>query len=325
MRSVLFVLPLILANFAGAAVLPEGMGSWKKDVATSAPPLDAKVWREFGFQDGETTAFIDAGDKGAAKKMSITAWHFADATGAMAAFDTIRPEGAKPSALSKRSVEDANGAVIAVGNYLFRFDGLKPNAAELNYLVGAVPRYRASLLPTLPQFLPQAGRVANSERYILGPESLQKFSPVIPPSTVGFHFGAEGELVRFGKTTLVVFNYPSMEMARDRLPDFQKLPGAVVKRSGPLLAVALNAPSPDAAERLLSQVKYQAEVTIAEKVPTKKDNPGNFFVNVAILVGVLAAFCIGSGLVVGGLKYLFRSKGADGDGEPMISLHLGGR
>ena len=320
MRSAVYFIPLILAGFAGAAILPDGMGQWKKDVATPAPALDAKVWQEFGFQDGETTSFLDGG-----KKMSITAWRFADATGAMAAYDTVRPETAKPSALSKRSVDYAKGAVIAVGNYVFRFDGMKPNAAELNYLVGAVPRYGASPLPALPQYLPQDGRIANSERYILGPESLQQFTPSIPPSTVGFHFGAEGELVRFGKTTLVVFSYPSMEMARDRLPDFQKLSGAVVKRSGPLLAVALNAPSSDAAERLLSRVKYQAEVTITEKVPTKKDNPGNFFVNVAILVSVLVAFCVASGLVVGGLKYLFRSKGADGDGEPMISLHLRGR
>ena len=40
---------------------------------------------------------------------------------------------------------------------------------------------------------------------------------------------------------------------------------------------------------------------------------------------VLAAFCIVSGLVVGGLRVLLRRAGASGDGDNMISLRLSGR
>lgn len=116
-----------------------------------------------------------------------------------------------------------------------------------------------------------------------------------------------------------------MEMARDRIAHFQQIPGAMVKRTGPLVAIALDAKNPDEAERLLSQIKYEAEVTVPEHVPTLKDNPANLFLNIFYLCLVLAGFCVVSGLVVGGVRILFRRAGASGEGDNMISLHLSGR
>ena len=219
--------------------------------------------------------------------------------------------------------------MVAVGNYLFVFNGYKPNPEELNHVVGTAPRYSQSPLPTLPKYLPE-GMALNSERYITGPESLSRFAPEIPPSTAAFHFNAEAELAKYpgkqGKETkLILFNYPTMEMARDRIAHFQQVPGAVVKRAGPLVAVALNPASADEAERLLARIKYQAEVTLPEHVPTMKDNPANLFLNIFYLCLVLAGFCLVSGLVVGGLRVLLRRSGASGDGDNMISLHLSGR
>jgi hypothetical protein len=194
--------------------------------------------------------------------------------------------------------------------------------------VGTAPRYSQSPLPSLTKYLP-AGIQANSERYIVGPDSLARFAPQISPSTAAFHFNAEAELARYGtpgkETTLVLFTYPTAEMARDRLPHFQQVPGAVVKRTGPLLAVALNPATPDDAERLLAKIKYQAEITLPEHVPTLKDNPANLFLNIFYLCLILAGFCLVSGLVVGGLRVLLRRSGASGDGDNMISLHLSGR
>src|SRR5581483_2501480 len=98
--------------------------------------------------------------------------------------------------------------------------------------------------PTLQKYLPP-GADPNSQRYITGPESLAHFAPSIPPSTAAFHFNAEGELARYGppgkQTTVVVFDYPTMEMARDRVTHFQQIPGGVAKRTGPLVAMVLNA------------------------------------------------------------------------------------
>jgi hypothetical protein len=250
----------------------------------------------------------------------------------MAAWDAVRPADARPVALMGLAVETGADQFIAAGNYLLVFKGYKVKPEELSHIVATVPRYGHSPLPTLPKYFP-AGGVPNSERYITGPASLADLAPAIPPSTAAFSFSAEGQLVRYltnGKeTTLLIFSYPTMEMARKQYPEFQKVPGSVVKRAGPLVAVALNgAVNPagaDDAERLLAQVKYQAEVTLPEHVPTARDNPVNLFWNVFILCLVLAGFCVMSGIVVGGVRVLLRRTGSSGDGDEMISLHLSGR
>src|ERR1035438_8833743 len=66
--------------------------------------------------------------------------------------------------------------------------------------------------------------------------------------------------------------------------DFRGIPGGnLVKRSGPLVAVVVAPPDPDAAERLLAQVRYQALVTLDQWVPSHKDNIGNLVINAFIL------------------------------------------
>ena len=288
---------------ASAAILPDTIGDWKKGAATPAAVPDQKVWQEYGLQDSETAAYT--GSPTGPKTYSISAYRFADATGAFGAFDQVRPADAKPVNVTGLGAADATDEVVAVGNYLFIFKGYKPNPEELNHVVGTAPRYSQSPLPTLPKYLP-AGAEPNSERYITGPDSLARFAPSIPPSTAAFHFNAEAELAKYGmpdkETTLVVFSYPTMEMARDRIAALSsRFPSAMVKRTGPLVAIALNPANPDEAERLLSQIKYQAEVTVPEHVPTLKDNPANLFLNIFILCLVLAGFCVVSGLVVGGI------------------------
>ena len=127
--------------------------------------------------------------------------------------------------MSDSGVATASDEVVAVGNYLFVFKGYKPNPEELNHVVGTAPRYSQSPLPTLPKYLPE-GVALNSERYITGPESLARFL-FDGPGAAAFHFNAEAELARYpgkqGKETrLILFNYPTMEMARDRIAHFHR-------------------------------------------------------------------------------------------------------
>ena len=312
----------LLAAGAQASILPDTIGDWQKTPGPATSSADS-VWKEYGLQAQEAAQYSAHG-----RQYTISAYRFQDATGALAAFDQARPEGSKPvEAASGLAAANAKDEAVAVGNYLFVFNGYQPKPEELNHLVGEAPRYSQSPLPTLPRYMP-AGAQPNSERYIVGPDSLARFAPQISPSTAAFHFNAEAELAKFGapgkETTLVIFNYPTMEMARDRLPHFQQIAGAVVKRSGPLVAVALNPGSPDEAERLLSRVKYQAEVTESEHVPTLKDNPVNLFWNIIILCLILAGVCLLGGLMVGGLRILFQRGGASGDGDDMITLHISG-
>jgi hypothetical protein len=319
MRFLLLFLPVV----ASAAILPDTIGTWTKGPPAAAAITDQKVWQEYGLQDSESAPYSSG-----AQKYSISAYRFADATGAYAAFEESRPADAKPIDLIGLGAADAKEMVVQAGNYLFIFSGYTPKPEELNHVIAVVPHYAQSRTPNLKKYLP-AGAEPNSERYITGPDSLARFTPSIPPSTAAFHFNAEGEMAKYGvpgkETTVVVFNYPTMEMSRDRLAHFQEIPKAVVKRTGPLIAVALDPANADQAERLLSQVKYQAEVTVPEHVPTLKDNPANLFLNIFILCLVLAGFCVLSGVVVGGIRILVRRAGASGEGDNMISLHLSGR
>ena len=166
----------------------------------------------------------------------------------------------------------------------------------------------------------------DSERYIIGPASLRKFNPGIPPSVAAFHLGAEAQLGVFhspkGDMVLTIFNYPTPQIAMQQAASLGKIPGAEVKRSGPLVAVILSPPDPDAAERLLAQVRYRAEVTRDEHVPTLRDNIGNLVVNAFVLTGLLLAFCVVSGLALGGFRAFLRRFRKGEDPEAMITLHL---
>ena len=313
---------LICGLPANAVILPETIGNWQRGEPSPAPVADAKVWEEYGLKASELAPYSDAG-----QKFSIAAYRFADGTGAMAAFYQIRPATARPSQLMGLSVEDDHDQYVAAGNYLFIFKGYRIKPEELSHVVATVPTYSHSPLPTLPKYFPVGSR-PNSERYITGPESLSRFAPTIPPSAVGFHFSAEGQLAKYGagktETTLLVFSYPTMEMARDRYAAMQQIPGAVSKRTGPLLAVALGAPTADDAERLLAQIKFEATVTVAEHPPSAKDNPINLFWNILKLCLLIIALCITAGILFGGFRLLMNRHGENGEHET-ISLHLSDR
>ncbi len=113
-------------------------------------------------------------------------------------------------------------------------------------------------------------------------------------------------------------------MAQNRLPEFQKIEGAMVKRSGPLLAVTLSPANADDAERLLAQVDYKANVTLSEGPPGGDvRKAGNLLVTSFILAGLLMAVGLLGGFMMYGMRFL-RKRGADGD-EAMTRLGLGDR
>ena len=124
--------------------------------------------------------------------------------------------------------------------------------------------------PRLIDYLPSQDLVPNSERYVEGPAALQKFYPGISPSTAAFHLSAEAQIGEFqapgGDLKLAIFSYPTPQIARLQTAQFQQISGAMVKRSGPLVAVILSPPNPDAAEKLLSLIRYQADITLDERV-----------------------------------------------------------
>ena len=181
------------------------------------------------------------------------------------------------------------------------------------------------MLPTFISYLPDH-TLPNSEHYIGGPVALSHFFPGIDSSAAGFHLGAEAAVADYQPgLRLALFSYPTPAIARNREAELAKIPGTVVKRSGPLVAVVLHPLDANATERLLAQIRYQAVVTTGEKPYTPKDNPGNLLLNVFYLIVILMGFCLASGLLFGVFRMIFRRSGASGDGEEILALHLGGR
>ncbi len=199
--------------------------------------------------------------------------------------------------------------------------------ADLDPIYAQLPKLEQSPLPALIGYLPAAGLVPNSERYIIGPVSLDRSGAGIPAATAAFHLGAEGQLGKYstpkGTLSLVIFNYPTPNMARDRFEDFQKLPGVVAKRTGPLVAAIAGNPDPDFAERLLSQVHYEANITWNEKVPQNDVKQfSKMILAMFTLAGLLILGSIVVGIGFGGFRVLRKKLSGNAEPEEMITLHL---
>ncbi len=315
---------LLLPALAGAAIWPDAIGAYHKTSTPQAALSDRPVWEEYGLKTSEAAVY-----EGDGKRFTATAYQLQDSTSGLAAFDWQRDSRAAPSKAASLAAETPDTLLVAYGNYLLLFNGYKPTKPELDAVTAGLLNVDGTGLPTLPGYLPSDSLVPNSERYIIGPEGLQKFAPGIPPSVAAFHMGAEAQLGVFhsrkGPIALAIFNYPTNQMAMQRIGEFEKLPGAVAKRSGPLVAVILAPADPDAAERLLAQVRYEAVVTQNEYVPSRRDNIGNLVINAFILTAILAVFCVVSGLAVG-VFWAVRRRGKHGvDAAGMIVLNLEGR
>jgi hypothetical protein len=320
--AILLVALAALSGAAGTAIWPEQLGPFTRGPVSPVVLADTAVWDEYGLLASEQAEYSSG-----SRRFAAVAYRFKDPTGAMAAFQWQRPAGATPSALGQLAVETPDAVILAFHNYLLRLTGWKPEGAELAPLLESLPQLDQSALPTLPGYMPAGDRLPNSERYVLGPASLARFEPRIPPSVAAFHLGTEAQLARFkakgGGIGMAVFSYPTPNLARERADAFSKLPGALVKRSGPLVAVILSPSDPDEAERLLAKVQYQATITWNERVPTARDSVGNLILNILLLTGLLVLFCAAAGVAFGGIRILARRylKGWV-DEEPMIMLHL---
>jgi len=312
---------ILLPSLAAAAILPDAIGAWQRGTVSKPAISDEAIWTECGLKGSEKAVYQNG-----SAKFTATAWQLADTTGSMAAFQWQRPANATPSTAANLASETPDGLFLVHGNYLFEFDGYKPSKEEIDALTGSLHNVDPTVLPVLPSYLPAAGLIPNSERYILGPVGLQKFAPGISPSVAAFHYGAEAQMGVFhnarGDAPMLIFNYPTPQIAMQRVLEFQRVTGAVAKRSGPMVAIVLNPPDPDYAENLLAQVRYQAQVTTDEYVPIRRDNIGDLVINAFVLIGILLAFAVVSGFALGGFRAFRRRSRHGEEADALIELHL---
>ncbi len=320
------VLITTLALTAGQAALgaiwPEEFFGYKRTSVRQVSPREKAVWEEYGLDEAETATYALNGTK-----FTATAYRLGDATSAMAVYEWKRPKDAKPSDLAKLAVEWNDGAFLAFGNYVLRFDGRKPTSDELVGLYLVLPVLERAPLPVFPGFIPRQGRISGSERFVIGPASLAEFEPRVPPSVAGFHFGVEAQLAKFespkGDLELGVFSYPTPGIARERLAEFRMLPSVMVKRTGPLVAVVFDPPDADEAEKLLGKINYRATITWDEFTTRHRLTIVDIVLTGFLFIGglVLAALLLGA--LFGGLRF-WKLRGLErlDEEDPMILLHL---
>jgi hypothetical protein len=302
------ILAAIFVSSACAAMWPDRLGEYQRKSATTSTGViwpGIALWVEYG-QDG-----IETGDYG---PFAATAFRFKDVTGAYAA-----------------SLDPSAKGAIRVGNYLVSCQGKCPkNLADL--ADAGLPRVAHGSLPTLGSHFPSQSLLPHSERYIIGPVGLAANAREVPAAAVNFDFGTEGQIARYktsaGTVLLGVFSFPAPSMARQQLPQFQKISGATAKRIGPLIAVAIGPAA--VSSKILGNVNYEGVVATNERPPEKPlelkpESAGKMVLAILSLAGLLLGFCLLSGLVVGGTLRLARRFGyTDAEGS-LITLHLEGK
>jgi hypothetical protein len=312
---------LALPLLAAAAILPDDIGPYHRTATTQPALQDRALWGEYGIKEWEAATYQNGKDR-----LAATVWQLGDSTGALGAYDWQAAGADMASKSAPLAAETKNSLLLVHGNYLLRFEGYKPSKEELEAIYGTLKNVDNTALPVLMGYLPLQNLAPHSERYVLGPVGLERFDPGIPPSVAAFHFGAEAQIGMFqsprGPVELAIFNYPTAQIARQKVGDFEKLPGSMAKRSGPLVAVVLSPVDADFAERLLGEVRYQADVTRDEYVPTRRDNPGVLILNIFILIGILVLFALVSGFAFGGFRLLRRKARQGEEPDAMITLHL---
>lgn len=318
---------LFCVSGATAGILTDNLGTAKR-VTLETPAIEDKpVWDEYGLDGVETGRYESA----TGKSFTTTAWRLKDPTGSQAAFRWLRPAGAQAGNKDalyyspRFAVTTGSTTLMTFGNYLLRFEGGAPAHDELKILLFQLPKVDQSSLPPVIDYVP-GNLVPGTDRFIAGPASLEKFFPKLTPAAVGFHFGAEGVVGRYrtgsSETEMVVFYYPTNQMARDRYPEFQKLSGALVKRSGPILALVNSPQNANDAERLLALINYRAQVTTSARPTTIIQDTGSMLIAIFQLIGVLLSLTIAAGVMVFIMRRLRRAATGGKEEDPMTMLHL---
>jgi hypothetical protein len=317
---------LIAGSPAFAAIWPE---VWREHKRVKVEPVvvaDRPLWLEFEGEEAEKAVY-----DGPAGKFTATAWRLKDSTAALAWYQAIRPANAVPVRGALLASTTPGSQLVAHQNHVLLFEGWRPLDREMAALYQALSGAMRSGggLPMLPSFIPDEGKVRNSERYLLGITSLERFEPRIPPVLAGFEDGAEAQYVKYrtsaGEVAVTVFHYPTPQIAKKRLTAFEARQGWAVRRDGALVAVAPEIDNPQAILPVLEKVKWgvQGMWNQATK-PPPMPNVAGMLVAIFELTGLLLAACVAGGLLFAWLWIYQRRKDAreTGNESPILFLRI---
>lgn len=338
-------------------LLPDRFSGW---IAVGSPrtgtaaadidPANADVLNEFGLKE-----FAEGTYRRGNGKLILRAFRFGDATGAYGSFTFYRMPSMEPEAVGGGGAGDPHDSLFWTGTTLVEasFETATANEmAVLKSLAAALPGAAGSagVAPSLPAYLPENALEKTSVRYAIGPRAYVRGGGVLPPTAVDFSRDAEVATahysVRNGEGTLTLIEYPTPQMALASEKELKSLlnnpspsmlqggnVGALaVRRSGPLVAVTSGNLSTAEAQALLSQVKYQADVTWNRANvfgnANEVHNAAKMLIGIAYLTLIVAGCALFVGGSFGGGRALWRKmRGKPASSvyeEEFISLNLSG-
>ena len=340
----LFLATLVLAALPASAqgILPGSFGGWSGNVqAGLAPPvlsngdsvaangaaLQEAARREYGFVSGENADYKRGSDE-----MQVNLYRMKDPSGAYGLYSYLRASDMPHADFTEHSSMSREHALVLTGNIVVEVAGkdLPKNGAALKALVAAVvPHAESGLLPTIGDRMPTKGFIDRTDKYVLGPSTLNEFFPLADGDWLGFSQGAEAETAKYRvnghELNLVIADFPTPQTAAKKVAELQKKfnvneskgvndsNGAgsakplYARRAMTLVAIVSGAATKKEADAILDQLESGTEITWNE--PTfqfKEPGIGVMIVGAITGTGVICLFAIIAGLAFGGVRLVVK-------------------
>ncbi|MFN7927287.1 MAG: DUF6599 family protein [Blastocatellia bacterium] len=331
--SFVFALPVPGADAAASDqvsfsnTLPDKIGNgWKaiaalqkKSVESFPATAATKLLLEYGLQAAATRQYTNGQDK-------LT----------LDVFEMKYPSGAYGLWTFHRQSLPTGQKEFFAGRYVVRIsasDGATVDAISTE-LQNRFPPAKADT-PLLPTYLPEQNKIADSEKYLIGPEALAQLPALINlKEAIDFTGGTHAATAEYnhggGKMSIILVEFQSPQFATDGLAKIQQHFNALspeerkkrlVRRVGNYAVEAVNVVDTKAAEELLGQIKYMARVHWEGKglsaIPLQFRPPdpvslqeavqtGQFIVAAFYWIGILVLGTIFTGIFAGGGYFYWR-------------------
>ncbi|HXW62304.1 MAG TPA: DUF6599 family protein [Candidatus Acidoferrales bacterium] len=325
---------LLAAYPVGAQrILPHSLGPWPATINPDPSGFSRlvpvatlqSVLAEYGVSATESVLY-NAGAESVSDRVQATVFQMKDPSGAYGLYSFLRAPDMAPGDFSEHSSRSRDRALVLTGNLVLDVEGKDLNKldAQIKSLLGAVSaRAQDGPLPTLWQHLPRQGLIERSDRYVLGPQTLNQLFPGNLGDAIGFSKGAEAELARYHvagrEVTLLIADFPTPGFATEQLAELQKQfnvngskpdsgsPPLFARRNLTLLALVSGAPTKVEAEALLNQVQSGTQLTWDEPTFQFKEPSIEMMVVGAILgTGIICVFALVAGLAFGGFRLFIK-------------------
>lgn len=323
------VLGALASPAAAQTLLPPDFSGWTSVTAEQVRPETlerlagdaAPVLREYGALSAERRTYTRHGEG-----VVLTLYRMRDPSGAYGAYTFLREADMTEGLLGQDSAMSPKRALVLVGNLLLDISGGNLTGA-VPHIRGAVatlfPKAQTGPLPTLSQFLPRKGLQPHSERYVLGPEALNRVLPLGNGDWIGFADGAEVQLARYRirgqDLTLLLASYPTPQLAARKLEELDRWlvkpsqaargdhPRVLAKRSASLMALVTAASSEEAARALLDGIRYESDITWNEPNFSATDPTiGEIIVGIFYGTSFIMLFAVFAGIGFGGVRLLVK-------------------